>query len=834
MDHNHSHFPKSLFPIAQWRFLPGYAGISALAVLLTVGSTLGWVTSDEYLQAQESEFKLLEAHARNADAQVAEALNDVGELLNELATHNASQPIQGSFLSSALERHKKDVPALGSLIVSNASGRIITSTNTALVRKNIAREAYFTAHLNSKSMPAFFMSRPDSSLLGIPAVTFTLPIVDTEQHFLGIVGVTVGYKFFPAILQGVNPDDTESMSVIVNRDGDLVYRRGEPEKFFGKNILKVSTVLREHTSSGWPQTRHIGPSAQNGKTRLFLVRDVGKTGLSLILSRELDEVLDRWRRNVIIFALIFLFTIVGTIALLSVAARRKQLEASRQEALSRIQKIASQLPGMVFQYRIYPDGQSSIPYTSDAIRDIYRLNPEDVRDDASVIRRVIHPDDLARFLASIQVSAEKLSPWHIEFRVKFDDGTVRWLLGNSLPQQEADGGVLWHGFITDITERKKMEEEVVAAKLRAEEANLAKSKFLAAASHDLRQPIHAQGLFLNVLSHTDLNEQQRAVLTNAITASKASSSMLNALLDFSRIEAGVIEPKLKPFRLQPLFNKLEREFAVQADVKGLIYRSRETDLAVHSDPILVELILRNLVSNALRYTDRGGLLVAARKHGFQAVLEVWDTGIGISPESQHEIFREFHQLGNPERDQRKGLGLGLAIADGLARTLGYRLTLASTVLRGSVFRLALPLAATALPVEQQTAVDSYQLALFNVRVLLVEDDETVRAGMLHLLRDWGCRCDAAESIEEALVLARKRAPDLVISDYRLREQRTGLEAITALRALLGEKLPALLITGDTAPERLREAQTSGLPLLHKPVSTDELYREMVTALAPHQ
>jgi PAS domain S-box-containing protein len=831
MDNNHFHFPKSLFPITQWRLLPRYAGISALAVLLTVGATLGWVAFDEYQQAQEAEFKLLEAHARNADAQVDEALNDVGELLDELATHSTSHSAQENFLSSALERHKKDVPALGALIVSDASGHIISTTNTALLGRNIANEAYFAAHLNNKSMPTLFMSRPDNNLLGIPAVAFTVPIVGSDQRFLGIVGVTVGYKFFPAILQGVNPDEAESMSVIVNRDGDLVYRRSEPEKFFGKNILNVSTVLREHTSSGWPLTRHIGPSAQNGKTRLFLVRDVGKTGLSLILSRELDEVLDRWRRNVIIFALIFLFTIVGTIALLSVAARRKQLEASRQEALGRIQKIASQLPGMVFQYRIHPDGHSSIPYTSDAIRDIYRLNPEDVRDDASVIRRVIHPDDLARFLAAIQQSAQDFSPWHIEFRVKFDDGTVRWLLGNALPQREADGSVLWHGFITDITERKNMEEDVIAAKLRAEEANLAKSKFLAAASHDLRQPIHAQGLFLNVLSHTELNEQQRAVLTNAITASKASSSMLNALLDFSRIEAGVIEPKLKPFRLQPLLNKLEREFGAQADVKGLVYRSRETDLVVHSDPILVELILRNLVSNAIRYTDRGGLLVAARKRRFQAVLEVWDTGIGISPENQHEIFREFHQLGNPERDQRKGLGLGLAIAEGLSRALGHRLTLASTARRGSVFRLALPIAATALPIEKPV-VETNQLQLFNVRVLIIEDDVTVLTGMVHLLRDWGCKCDAAESIEEALILANASKPDLVISDYRLRDQRTGLEAITSLRAAIRADLPALLITGDTAPERLREAQASGLPLLHKPVSTGELYRKMVTALHP--
>lgn len=364
-----------------------------------------------------------------------------------------------------------------------------------------------------------------------------------------------------------------------------------------------------------------------------------------------------------------------------------------------------------------------------------------------------------------------------------------------------------------------------AAKREAEHANTAKSKFLAAASHDLRQPIHAQGLFLEVLSRTEQTPHQQSLLASARAASEASSELLNALLDFSRIDAGVVKPQLQNFRLQPLLNKIETELAAQADAKNIVYRSRETQVVVYSDPMLLELILRNLVSNAIRYTDRGGLLVACRKHGGQAVLEVWDTGIGIAPEHQKEVFREFHQLGNPERDRRKGLGLGLAIADGLARALQHPLSLISFPQRGSVFRLTLPLS-NGIHIEQNTMVQS-KSKLLNARLLVIDDDEIVRDGMLHLLRDWGCECEAAESIEEALAIARLNPPDVVISDYRLREQRTGVEAIAAVRALLGESLPALLITGDTAPERLREAQASGIPLLHKPVSPGKLYRQLV-------
>jgi CheY-like chemotaxis protein len=246
---------------------------------------------------------------------------------------------------------------------------------------------------------------------------------------------------------------------------------------------------------------------------------------------------------------------------------------------------------------------------------------------------------------------------------------------------------------------------------------------------------------------------------------------------------------------------------------------------VQTDPMLLELILRNLVSNAIRYTERGGVLVACRQRENHAVLEVWDTGIGIALKHQKEIFREFHQLGNPERDRRKGLGLGLAIADGLARTLEHELTLASTPQRGSVFRITLPIV-TDIPATQIDPAQTKTRLLY-ARLLIVDDDEIVRTGMLHLLRDWGCKCEAAESIEEAVTLARMLRPDIIICDYRLREQRTGVEAIAALRELLGEALPALLITGDTAPERLREAQASGIPLIHKPVSPGKLYRKLV-------
>ena len=375
----------------------------------------------------------------------------------------------------------------------------------------------------------------------------------------------------------------------------------------------------------------------------------------------------------------------------------------------------------------------------------------------------------------------------------------------------------------------------LAARGEAEEANRAKSKFLAAASHDLRQPVHAQGLFLEVLARSPLTDEQREVLAHARAAGTASGDMLNTLLDFSRIEAGVVAPQVRPFRLQPLLHKLETELAPQADAKGIVYRSRETHAVVASDAALVELILRNLVSNAIRYTETGGVLVGCRQRGSAVMIEVWDTGIGIAREHLGDVFREFHQLGNPERDRRKGLGLGLAIAKGLSDTLGHALMPASRAGRGSVFRLTLPLTDAPVPAEESTGTGG-QVRLLNARVLVIDDDEAVRSGMLRLLRDWGAECAVAESIDEALALLRGGSgapqfrPELVISDYRLREQSSGAQAIAAVRAEMQQPVAALLITGDTAPERLREAQASGAPLLHKPVQPNDLYRAILRAL----
>ena len=380
--------------------------------------------------------------------------------------------------------------------------------------------------------------------------------------------------------------------------------------------------------------------------------------------------------------------------------------------------------------------------------------------------------------------------------------------------------------LRDQTQRALESRQLVEeALIEAEDANRAKTVFLASASHDLRQPLHAAGLYLGALSRAGLNERQSHLVRQVTVAHEAANEMLNTLLDFSKVDAGVVKPQSRGFALQPLFHKLERELAPLAESKGLAFRLRDTQLVAQADPALVEMVVRNLLINAVRYTDRGAVLLGCRRRGERAVIEVWDTGVGI-PEHQHrQIFREFHQLGNPERDRRKGLGLGLAIVQGLARAMGVDVGLASRPGRGSVFRLSLPICQEAVSQERRVVP---QGDLRGMRVLLVEDDEAVLAAMADLLHTWGCRCETARSIEEALARLDHFTPHLMLADYRLRDHRTGLQAVQAVRACIEDEVAAIIITGDTAPQRLREAHASGLALLHKPVPAERLHAALLT------
>ena len=367
-------------------------------------------------------------------------------------------------------------------------------------------------------------------------------------------------------------------------------------------------------------------------------------------------------------------------------------------------------------------------------------------------------------------------------------------------------------------------ERANAAHREALAAGEAKLRFLAAASHDLRQPIHAVGLFLAALESEIVAHKRGRIIAGARAATATCTTMLNALLDFSRVEAGAINPEPRSFALQEMLERIELELAPLADEKQLIYRTRPTQLWARSDPALVELVLRNLITNAIRYTHSGGVLVGARQRSGQIWLEVWDTGIGIAEDQQSEIFRDFYRVDGADNERLGGVGLGLAIASRLAAALGEQLRVRSRPGNGSVFRLSLR-AAEPAPLASAASVfkPAASAAPDQPRVLFLDDDPNVREAVGALLTGWGLAVDMAGDIASAAALFGQYRHSIFISDYRLGGHENGAEAIARLQAMATNgDLKCLLITGDTAPGRLHEFERLEVPVLYKPVDETTL------------
>lgn len=379
-----------------------------------------------------------------------------------------------------------------------------------------------------------------------------------------------------------------------------------------------------------------------------------------------------------------------------------------------------------------------------------------------------------------------------------------------------------------LQESLQRNAELRLAHAQVEAAYLAKSRFLAAASHDLRQPAHALGMFVSRLTQTAGQVPSGDVVNGVAASVTAMQELLDELFDYSRLESQSAQLEQRPVPLEDIFGHLGLFFGNIATAKGLRLRIRPTRTWVHSDPILLQRILLNLVSNALQYTQRGTVLVACRPSGDDSHvrIEVRDSGIGIDPSLHDRVFEEFFQVQNPERDSAKGLGLGLSMVDRSCKLLGHQLMLDSRLGQGSRFVLTLPLAhaTPAIPAHLPTPDPTGLQSDLEGRTLwVIEDNALGGLALKSLLESWGSTVRLFEEPEDALrTLAHTCPPDFVICDYRLRDGHNGIQSIQALRARCGIALPACLISGDIEDDLRTTAQEAGLVLLKKPVQAAKL------------
>lgn len=416
------------------------------------------------------------------------------------------------------------------------------------------------------------------------------------------------------------------------------------------------------------------------------------------------------------------------------------------------------------------------------------------------------------------------------------EGRVLEVSGNPMP-----GG----GFVTsytDITAHKELEsqlrkanetlEQRVQERTRAlEAANYSKSRFLAATSHDLMQPLNAAGLFASALEQKITDPELRSLTANITSSLHAADDLLNSLLEVSRIDSGAIKPKLHSFRIDELISALDLEFTALATSRGLQFRKVDSTQVVYSDIRLLRRILQNFLSNAIRYTPSGKVLLGCRVRSGICRIEVWDTGVGVPYDKREEIFQEFRRIKQKQLVTDEGLGLGLAIADRLSRLLEHPIHLKSWPGKGSVFSVDVPLARQRIVDIQPKVQSPVNLSRLSGRkVLCVDNDATVLQAMQALLQGWGCHVLAASDVPTArAVVAQQGRPEIILADYQLDDGVTGLELLDALKS--GDRIPAVVITANNTEDVRREVEGQGYRFLAKPVKPASLRAVMSSLLS---
>ena len=508
------------------------------------------------------------------------------------------------------------------------------------------------------------------------------------------------------------------------------------------------------------------------------------------------------------------------------------VNAQLQETLDRQRTTANDLQNVLYSTDVatlFLDRRLHIRFSTPATRALFGVLPGDVGRPLSDLSLLgadkALPEDAEAVLKTLKP---------IDREIQTHAGA--WFVRRMSPYRTDDN--LVEGVVitfTDISERKRAAQGWEEARQQAERANIAKSRFLAAASHDLRQPLQTLALLHGLLAKEVVSEQSQTLVARLDETLGAMSGMLNTLLDINQIEAGAVNIDLVDFSLNELFDRLNSEFGYHARAQGLVLRTVPCAALVHSDPHLLEQMLRNLLSNALKYTPHGRILIGCRHREDRIAVEIWDTGIGVPAGELQAIFGEYHQLNNDARERSHGLGLGLSIVQRLANLLGHKIEVRSELGKGSVFGIELPRAtsdADESPAERPDV--GHDGALGRVGdILVIEDDPEVRDLLALLLAAEGHHVSTAFDGVDALAKAAGGAlrPDVILADYNLPRGLDGLQTALKLRDLLRRPVPVVILTGDISTETLRRITGYDCQRFNKPINAKALV-EVIQALLP--
>ncbi len=511
------------------------------------------------------------------------------------------------------------------------------------------------------------------------------------------------------------------------------------------------------------------------------------------------------------------------------------LNTQLQETLERQRTTSSDLQNVLYSTDVatlFLDAALNIRLFTPATKALFNILHGDIGRPLADLHSLAADDKLTEDARAVMKSA---APMEREIEAHGGAHFCRRISPYHAHDNDIEGVVIT---FTDITARKRAAKALEEAKLDADLANVAKSRFLAAASHDLRQPLQSLAFLQGLLAKSVQGEREKDLVKRLEQTLGAMSGMLNTLLDINQIEAGVVRPEVSVFSIGDLLRRLRDEFSYHAQAGGLELHVVASDVSVRSDPALLEQMIRNLVSNALKYTQKGRVLVGCRRRKGLLSVEIWDTGIGIAEEDQQAIFAEYHQVGNAARERSRGMGLGLSIVQRLGELLGHRVRVRSWPGKGSAFSIEVPIPkAPAAPRPQPEIMLEHEIdaALHRKgKVLVIEDDPEVRDLLVLLLRGEGHRVAIATEAAGALDFVARGGlrPDVILADYNLPGGMNGLELIAKIRERLHDRLPAVVLTGDISTETLRQASAQDCIQLNKPVKLPDLARLIQNLLPP--
>ena len=814
--------------------------VTGMLILLLLVVAQLWVSyQDQVKTAEISTRNLAAIFEARLDATLRRTDADLQTLAASIPREAMNQsvvPIFEKEINANLDSRVFNIDEMAGYRIHDANGDTLYPSDSAHVKRiNIADRPYFRQVRDDPGIGLLYSDVVTGRSLGRPVMVIIRAIRDRNGRFLGIVHGMLELDYYRKQFQALN---LGGHGVIALRRSDThaqVVRWPDIPGDLNRPLASDHPVVLRLSAGEKDVSMQYSAPPEN-IPRIMGILSLQNYPFYFAVGLGQDEVLSGWRSQVMVvsFSTLLLFVLLGFMS--SHLRRMRVREAGILTTLEQSELKFSELAQMVPVGICHFDRSGLYTYVND--RHLALSGRSRAESLGSYWTEFIHPDDRVRIQEAWERSGQFGCAFVCEYRFIRPDGQNTYVIGEIQTEVDGDGQVL--GFIvaqTDITQRKEAEAQLLIAKQEAETANRAKTRFLAAASHDLRQPIQAINLFRDALGRTDLNAEQKTIFKFLSLSVHSLGELLYLLLDISKLDAGQIKALMSPVQVEDLFRAIDGEFSSLAQQRNLRFKLFYPfkSMVLLTDHGLLMSVLRNLIDNAFKYTEQGGVLVGVRKRRGHGVIQVWDTGIGIDPIYGDQIFEECFQVGNVLHDRTKGLGIGLSIARRMARLLDGDVHYHSKPGQGSVFEIVLPLADEqaqashdALGQEQEDDAELEGLSYASVigwRVVVIDDDPMVAKSIQLLLESMDVRVQVFSSAERALASPDILGADFYISDSSL-PGASGLQLLDAIAQRSTAPVKAVLLTGETAPDRVAQAVSSRWPVLFKPANLSKLVAVM--------